>query len=426
MADNELIAEIPNEPPIAGLLAEFTSAEALRAAAEEVRDAGYTRWDAHSPFPVHGIERAMGMRPTVLPWLVLGAGLFGAAAAVFLQWWTNATGFDTPLPNALRGYPWIISGKPLFSLPANIPIVFEVIVLLSALTAFFGVFLLCRLPQYRHPVFSSRRFRRATTDRFFLAIDAGDAKFDAAATRQLLEATDAEQVEVCRGEAVASMPPAVRLGLVTLAILAMVPLVLVAQYRSMQKREPRIHAIQDMDFQAKYKAQTTSPLFDDGRAARLPAAGTVVRGELRADEHFYQGKVGDDWAVEFPEQLAINRATALRGRQRYEIFCATCHGLSGGGDGITSLRAQQRMDPNWATPVSLHAAAVRQQAVGQIFHTIGNGVLRENMDYRTMPGYAAQIPPRDRWAIVLYVRALQRSRNATLEDVPEDIRPQLR
>jgi len=154
--------ETPAEPPVVGVLAEFTSAEVLRAAAEGVRDGGYTRWDVHSPFPVHGMERAMGMRPTVLPWLVLGAGLFGAAAAVFLQWWTNATSFDTPLPPALRGYDWNVSGKPAFSLPANVPIIFEVIVLLSALAAFLGVFALCKLPQYAHPMFTSERFGRAT------------------------------------------------------------------------------------------------------------------------------------------------------------------------------------------------------------------------------------------------------------------------
>ena len=133
------------------------------------------------------------------------------------------------------------------------------------------------------------------------------------------------------------MPSGIRLGVIALAVLALVPLVLVAQYRSMRKSEPRIHPIQDMDFQPKYKAQTASPLFADGRSSRLPVSGTVAQGQLRDDEHFYEGKVDGEWAVEFPEQISINRATALRGQQRYEIYCATCHGLSGGGDGMTAL-----------------------------------------------------------------------------------------
>ncbi len=174
----------PRKPRAAGLLAEFPSAEALVRAAGSLRDAGYRQFDAHSPFPVHGIERAMGIRPTVLPWLVLGAGLTGCAAALLMQWWMNAI-----------DYPVLISGKPLFSLPANIPITFELIVLFSALTAFGGTLALNRLPQFWHPVFSSTRFRRATTDGFFISVEAGDPKFKEAATRELLASLGAEAVE---------------------------------------------------------------------------------------------------------------------------------------------------------------------------------------------------------------------------------------
>jgi len=436
MTDNETTtAETTPQPAVAGLLAEFSSAEVLRAAAEGVRDEGYSRWDVHSPFPVHGIERAMGMRPTVLPWVVLGAGLFGAAAALFLQWWTNATSFDTSLPNALRGYDWKVSGKPAFSLPANVPIIFEIVILFSALAAFGGVFALCRLPRYAHPVFTSRRFGRATTDRFFIAIDAEDPKFDEAATGRLLESLGATAVETCREPAAGHRVPwGVRWGVITLVVLALVPLALAAQYRSMTKRRPRIHPVQDMDFQPKAKAQAASPLFADGRAARPPVAGTVARDALRDDEHFYQGytmkkvdgevaekseEMVKDFFDTFPEQVTISRAAALRGQARYEIYCATCHGLSGAGDGMTAARALERRDRDWATPVSFHTPDVRGQPVGQIYDTITNGI-------RKMPGYAAQIPPDDRWAIVLYVRALQRSRFATMDDVPADVRPQLR
>ena len=114
--------------PTWGVLAEFEAADELVAAAEAVRDAGFTRWDTYSPFPVHGIDRAMGLRDTGLPWLVLGGGAAGALGGLLMQWWMNA-----------QDYQFMISGKPLFSLPANIPVIFELTILLSAFAAFFGM-----------------------------------------------------------------------------------------------------------------------------------------------------------------------------------------------------------------------------------------------------------------------------------------------
>lgn len=170
-----------------GLLVEFEDVDALVGAAEKVRDAGYTRWDAHSPFPVHGLDEAMGIRPTILPYGVLLAGLAGGGGAMLLQWWTNA--FD---------YPLIISGKPFFSVPASIPVAFELTILLAAITAFVGMLALNGLPQPYHPLFASKRFRRVTTDRFFIAIEAADPKFDPAETRKLLASLGGSEPEEVR------------------------------------------------------------------------------------------------------------------------------------------------------------------------------------------------------------------------------------
>ena len=152
-----------NEKRLLGLIAEFASPESLVSAGTATREEGYRRLEAFSPFPVHGIDRAIGVRPTPLPWLVLGAGITGAIVALAGQWFTNA--FD---------YPFLISGKPLFSLPANIPVTFEVIILVSAVTAFLGVLALNGLPRFSNPLFSSQRFLRATQDRFFLLVQAAD------------------------------------------------------------------------------------------------------------------------------------------------------------------------------------------------------------------------------------------------------------
>ena len=175
--------------PLWGYLAEFDSVEALLPAAERVRDAGFTRWDTHTPFPVHGLNDAMGVKATKLPWLVFVAGCTGALVGVLLQWWTNAV-----------DYPVIISGKPFWSVPANIPVAFELTILFAAITTFVGMLAFNDLPRWYHALFRVRRFRRVTADRFFISIEAGDPRFDAVQTPALLESLGALHVEAVREE----------------------------------------------------------------------------------------------------------------------------------------------------------------------------------------------------------------------------------
>jgi len=172
------------------LLAEFETPGQLLAAARELRDEGYRRFDCHSPFPVHGLESAMGLRDTRLPWVVLGAGGLGAGTAILMQWWMNAV-----------DYPLNYSGKPLFSLPAQIPIAFELTVLFAATAAFLGLFVFNRLPRLGHPLLGSRRFARATADRFFVAVEADDPRFDPGATEALLRGLGSRHVEWVEGAA---------------------------------------------------------------------------------------------------------------------------------------------------------------------------------------------------------------------------------
>jgi hypothetical protein len=169
---------------LVGLMAEYADVNAVVAAAHSVRKAGYSRWDVHTPFPIHGIDPVMGIRPTGLPWLVLLGGLFGLFGGMWLQWYTNA-----------HDYPVLISGKPLWSLPANIPVIFECTVLCASLTAVFGMLGLNRLPTLYNPLFKSDRFRRVTNDRFFIVIDASDSKFDEPSAMKLLNESGAVAVE---------------------------------------------------------------------------------------------------------------------------------------------------------------------------------------------------------------------------------------
>lgn len=171
-------------PPVWGVLAEFQTPEEITAAARAVCAAGFRHWDCHTPFAVHGLDKAMGVRPTRLPWIVLLGGLTGAAVGYGMQWWMNSV-----------DYPFLISGKPFHSGPSQIPVTFEVTILFSAFGAFFGNWVLNGLPRWYNPLFRSERFRRASDDRFFISIEARDAEYKGGRTREFLQGLGAIGVE---------------------------------------------------------------------------------------------------------------------------------------------------------------------------------------------------------------------------------------
>jgi hypothetical protein len=168
-----------------GVLAEFETPAGLYQACEKVRDAGFRRWDAHTPFPVHGLDRAMGIPRSKVPLIVFGAGMSGAIGGMVLQWWVSAI-----------DYKLIIAAKPLFSWQAFIPVTFETMVLFSAFGAVFGMLFLSRLPQWYHPLFRSERFKRFSDHRFFISIEATDPKFNSDETARFLEGLGARRVEL--------------------------------------------------------------------------------------------------------------------------------------------------------------------------------------------------------------------------------------
>lgn len=205
---------------------------------------------------------------------------------------------------------------------------------------------------------------------------------------------------------------------VILVALSWIPVALALRARVVKKTEPRIHIIPDMDNQPKVKAQSRFMLFADRRGMRPPVEGTVARGSLIGNPSLELGKTADDaWVETIP--VDVSMSLLERGRQRYDIFCSPCHGLSGYGDGMVARRADQLQEGTWTPPTSFHTDLIRERPAGHIYNTIANGI-------RNMPAYGSQIPVDDRWAIVAYVRALQRSQNATIDDVPADLQAQLR
>ncbi len=166
---------------------------------------------------------------------------------------------------------------------------------------------------------------------------------------------------------------------------------------------------QDMHDQPKYEPLEESTFFADGLASRAPVPGTVARGQLYDDALLYTGKEGGEDAHVFP--FRVDEQVMRRGRERFDIFCAPCHGRTGDGDGMIVQRGFRR-------PPSLAEERLRQAPAGRLFDVVSNG-------FGAMPDHAAQIPPRDRWAIAAYVRALQLSAHATLDDVPAAERSRL-
>jgi len=447
---------------LVGLLAQFDDPDSLIHAGTHAREAGYKKMDAFTPFPLHGIDEAIGIRRTWLPFFVLAIGLSACAFGLFLQYYSNAGDWSPIFP----GYAFMISGKPLFSLPANIPVAFEITVLSSAFAAFFGMWALNRLPRLANPLHRISRFRRATNDRFFLLLEAGDEKYDSSRSRQQLEEWGATAIEECNEDLTdREFPKVLKMAGLILVFLLMIPPVLIFRASGGTSRAPRLHFMPDMDWQDKYKSQVLAPDFDDsvkhtglfadGRAMRVPLPGTIALGKLENDTEYHRGflppqssytgelpVLGEklagqfnlqdekpegtaegaaavqegaaapqdpnappepNWVTEFPANVPVSRELVERGRQRFEIYCSACHGYNGNGGGLINQHAMALAvngQAAWTAAKSLHDPTITVQPVGRIFDTMTNG-------RNTMGPYKSQIPIADRWAIVLYVKALQ-------------------
>jgi hypothetical protein len=171
--------------PVYGVMAEFADPIRIFHAAEKVRDAGYSRWDVYAPFPIHGIDRAMGMKRTPLPLIVAAGGFTGVGLALLMQWWMTAV-----------DYPLVVQGKNPGDWEPWIPITFEIGILLAAFSSLFGMLALNGLPRFSHPLLAKPAFLRVTDDAFVLAIEASDPKFDPVACRDLLQEAGATSVEL--------------------------------------------------------------------------------------------------------------------------------------------------------------------------------------------------------------------------------------
>ncbi len=438
-------------PKAFGWMAEYQDEHSLLVAARKVRDSGYTKTDAFTPFPVHGIDEALGIKPTVLPFIVLCAGFTGLGTALLMQWWMN--GVD---------YKYIISGKPFGITPASIPVAFELTVLFSAFTAFLAMIALNKLPRFSNPIFTNPRFDRATNDKFFLYVEATDKYYNRESVKELLGGTQPDSLdEVLEDTTPSTLPRPILLGLLLIVLTGLIPAMIILNMRAGYSTAPRFHVFFDMDFQPKKKAQQPTTIFADSRIMRPQVKGTIARGQLDEQDPYYlgydpskmtmleksasvmlvsaqtpaDGKAPDaatktlDGKQTAPAVVAAPEAPKLPfidklpieateenmklGKLKFETYCSACHGYAGNGDGLVHKRADSLAQGYWIPPTSMHIDRVRIQPVGQIFNTITKGQGK-------MASYTSSLSPKERWSIVLYVRALQRSRNANIEDVPAE------
>jgi hypothetical protein len=180
-----------NSKPAYGYVAEFENATAIYHAAEKLRDAGFKRWDVHSPYPIHGMDDAMGLKKSWLSALVLVGGATGGLTALFMQFFTQ-----------VNLYPTVVQNKPtdFSTIPAFFPVIFELTILLSAFSVLFGLLVILMLPRLNHPLFTSKTFLKFSDDGFIISIEARDPKFHRQKTRELLESLGAKEVDLVEEE----------------------------------------------------------------------------------------------------------------------------------------------------------------------------------------------------------------------------------
>lgn len=203
-----------------------------------------------------------------------------------------------------------------------------------------------------------------------------------------------------------------------LSLLALTLAVALGGCRGMKSEKPPIHPNLNMDYVQRFEAQEANPLFEDGAAMRTPVAGTVARGQLKTTDNapFEYGRTADGaYVADIP--VPVTSDLLERGQERYNIYCTVCHGYAGDGRGIVAV-GNGGQGYGFAVP-SYHTDALRARPDGYIYDVIQNGV-------NTMPSYGHEIAPDDRWAVVAYIRALQRSQNASSADVPQAERDRLR
>lgn len=363
----------------------FESADKLLSAIPQVKSHKLGRLETYTPYPVHGVDEALDLRRSPLGGMVLVMGVIGALTALGFQYWISAV-----------DYPIVTGGKAPWSWEAFVPIMFEVMVLFATFTAGLGMLLLLnKLPFFGHPLLGSKAIRSITRDRFALAVEA-DPELDSEAARQALLAAGASDTEVLPAP---DTSPFLTSDFILRTLGGILAACLVSGFIMYWaiKLFPVLPPMSHMQDQPRLSAQQGSAFFKDGRGMRMPAPGTVARG------HLPTATGTQEEAAAMPNPLPRTQDVFALGKAAFSDRCAVCHGAV--GNGVGSLTAAYG-----AKPANLQAEQFRDYPDGKIYWVIMNGK-------NAMPSQGADLTEDQRWAVVHYVRALQRAQNAKDEDL---------
>ncbi len=366
----------------------FDTPDEIIHAADAAAGAGYTRFDVHSPYPVHGMEKAMHLKDTRIGLVALAFGFFGAISAVAFMTWVT-----------LVDYPLVIGGKPFWTWPAFVPVAFELTVLsVAVLTVLAMIVIYFRFPNTGHPLHDTPFMKRVSYDRFGLVIQADDPQFDEKGVTEFLRRQGGKEIGPVYfrpapvGEEGRLFSRSFIWSLVVTALL--VSGVTSASLNILMYLEP----FSWMSNQPKLKPQSPSTLFKNGIGMRTPIEGTIARGLL---PHALAG-MPDTAGKDLRNPLLSTSQVLERGKRGFRTFCSPCHGNFAEGD--SRLRGQ------FPNPPTLHSDKVRSWPDGNIYQIMTEG-------RNVMPSYASQIPRDERWAIVLYLRVLQRAQDPREADM---------
>ncbi|OGU13684.1 MAG: hypothetical protein A2X61_01865 [Ignavibacteria bacterium GWB2_35_12] len=366
----------------------FDTPDEIVQAVEAVQKEGYTKYDVNTPYPVHGLDIKMKLPPSKLGYFALALGLTGAIGALFFMWWSMS-----------MDYPVVIGGKPFFAFPAFIPVTFEVTVLIASVgTVLTMLFLYFRFPNLSHPLHDTDYMKSVSNDKFGISIEAEDSLFDVVRVKKLFEKLGAKRISEINFD-IAELNKKPKIFELKFMVFLLFTAIIIsgASYFTLNKllyMEP----FNWMMEQSRVMPQSHSKIFKDGFGMRNPVSGTVARGSM---PYMFAGQP-DIAGEKLVNPFIPDEKTLTLGKKKYNTYCSPCHGNFAKGDA--------RLNGQFPNPPSLHSDKVRTWTDGRIFAVITEG---QNI----MPSYAQQLTPDERWAVILYVRALQRAVNAKEDDL---------
>jgi hypothetical protein len=374
--------------PIYAITSLFTTPDEAIRAASEVSKAGYTKFDVHTPYPVHGMGGAMRVKTSKVGYFALVFGLLGALTAIlFISWVT------------LSDYPLVIGGKPFWSWPAFVPVSFELTVLFAAVFSTVAMIVFYfKFPNNAHPLHDTAYMKRVSSDTFGITIEANDPQFDENKVKEFLKSLDGKEITTVYFDTEEFDHGQKLIDIKFLNVLTVVALTTAALSYFTLNKLLYIEPFNWMMEQNKQKAQQPSNLFKDGIGMRPPVMGTVARGFI---PYPFSGKP-EEAGKYLVNPLLPTKEIVERGKSKYLTFCSPCHGNFGRGD--------SRLQGQFPNPPTLNSDKVRNWPDGNIYHVITEG-------QNAMPSYAPQISRDDRWAIIQYIRILQRAQNAKENDL---------